>query len=95
VQIAPAEAEQHNWRNRAANDLMQRYNVPILRTWALTAMSAQLHPAVGGYAHSGCDCTHYCNFMGGVFDTWTNILLSFLASLPRAPPPPYPARSSI
>lgn len=67
---------------------MQRYNVPILRTWALTAMSAQLHPAVGGYAHSGCDCTHYCNFMGGVFDTWTNILLSFLASLPPAPPSP-------
>lgn len=82
VSVPEAEMAANNWRNDMANALMGKYNIPILRVWKMTALAHQMHPTLGGYSHSSCDCTHFCTFMGGVFDAWSLVLQSFLESLP-------------
>mmetsp|Transcript_35544 Transcript_35544/g.77610 ORF Transcript_35544/g.77610 Transcript_35544/m.77610 type:complete len:353 (-) Transcript_35544:514-1572(-) len=69
-----------NWRNDMANKLMEKYNVPILPAWHMSAIAHDMHPEVGGYNHNGCDCTHYCNFYHGLFETWSQVLQNFLTA---------------
>jgi hypothetical protein len=73
-----------NWRNDLANKLMAKYDVPVIRGWYMTAIANDMHPEVGTYNHNGCDCTHYCNFYHGVFETWNQVLQNFLAAFQPA-----------
>jgi len=78
IPISAELAAKNNWRNEMANKLMRKYNIPILPIWHMTVSAHDMHPSVGGYAHSGCDCTHFCNYRAGMFEAWSTVLQSFL-----------------
>jgi len=62
MQVPEREMVKHNWRNELANALMEKYGVPVLRVWRLTALAHGMHPKLGGYSHNSCDCTHFCRY---------------------------------
>jgi len=78
VYVSPAEANKFNWRNEDANELMTRYDIPVLPLWHMSVLAHDMHPEAGSYNHNGCDCTHFCNFRSGMFEAWTVVLQNFL-----------------
>ena len=66
-----------DFRNRMANELMQKYQVPILKVWEITQGAYNMH--VQFNSKSGlCDCTHFCNTPMGVFRAYNRVLQEWL-----------------
>lgn len=57
-----------NWRNLAANPIVEQFNFPILKIWMLSAERSD--------AHVGNDCTHYC--LPGLPDVWAVYLMQMI-----------------
>mmetsp|Transcript_23429 Transcript_23429/g.60880 ORF Transcript_23429/g.60880 Transcript_23429/m.60880 type:complete len:418 (-) Transcript_23429:13-1266(-) len=83
--VARREAEEHNWRNRVAEqELLPR--MPLLRVWNVSLGAPHLHTQFrakpGGETYA--DCSHYCISPRGMYFAWTELLLNqLMALLPR------------
>ena len=68
----------HDFRNQMANELLRKYDIPILEVWELTQAAQEMH--VQSASSTGiCDCTHFCNTEWGVFRAYNRVLQAWLA----------------
>ena len=66
-----------DFRNQMANELMEKYRVPVLRVWELTQGAHDMHVQFNSKSNV-CDCTHFCNTALGVFRAFNRILQDWL-----------------
>jgi len=73
VAISREKLQRMDFRNKMANEVMDRYGIPVLHVWKLTQNAHDMH--VQFNSHSGmCDCTHFCNVQYGVFRAYNQVL---------------------
>ena len=76
---------EHEFRNRAAANVLRNAGIPVLPVWQLTAASAAHHPGplsqVNEAGDHVMDCTHFCQYAGSVLDAWITMLQNLLEAL--------------
>lgn len=68
----------NDFRNQMANELLKKYNIPILKVWEFTKDAQKMHVQSASKTNV-CDCTHFCNTQWGMFRAYNRVLQAWLA----------------
>jgi len=82
-EITLAEFEEHNWRNKLANRLVEAAGIPILRIWKATTMQSDWYKKScgGGLCDRWGPCMHFCS-TSGALTYFNELTLTLLDSQP-------------